>query len=151
MTLISEEVRGAIDGSPACGDLDQAFALLTAGPGGPIDVCLLSRTELRATPTTIRLVVAGSKARRNLLASGPATLMVITGNAAHYLALDRQRTVEADGAFAAEFGVVRQLRDDLGVELHPILFRVEERLRIEERWERTSALLDQLEQAGRLS
>jgi hypothetical protein len=151
MTAISEEVRAAVEGTPACGDLDQAFALLTAGPGGPIDVCLLSRTEVRAAATTIRLVVAGSKARRNLLASGQATLMVITGNAAHYLSLDRQVTIEDDGAVATEFGVVRQLRDDLGVELHPILFRVEERLRTEERWERTSALLDRLEQAGQPS
>ncbi len=148
MNLVPDEVRQVIDGVAAVGDLDQAFVLLTAGPTGVIDVCLLSRTELRATTSSILLVVVSSKARRNLDSSGQATLIVVCGNAANYLYLERLRAIAADGILALEFGVVRALHDDLGVELQPMMFRVEERLRIAERWSRTEALLGRLERAG---
>lgn len=148
MNRIPDEVLACIDGVAEVGALDQAFVLVTSASGGPVDVCLLSRTELRATPTSIRLVVASTKARRNLDASGRATLIVVAGNAAHYLGLELGHTIEEDGALAAELEVVRALRDDVGVELHPIRFRVDSRLRVEERWERTTRLLDRLEHAG---
>ncbi len=146
---VPEEVRDAIAGVATVGFLDQAFVFLTADDGGPIDVCLLSRTELRATATEVEVVVASSKARRNLAASRRATLVAVTGHAAHYLGLEVRDLLEDEDMLAARLGVTRVLRDDLGVELHPMRFRVEERLRVEERWEATSALLDQLDHAGR--
>ncbi|HWG64908.1 MAG TPA: hypothetical protein VG253_24750 [Streptosporangiaceae bacterium] len=144
MTQLPEDVLAAIAGLPAAGELDQVFVLLTADPDGPIDVCLLSRTELQATPTTVLLVTRSTKARRNLAASGRATLIAMTGGAAHYIALEIRRTIEDEGALAAELAPVRVLRDDLGVELQPARFRAEERLRVEERWDRTTALLSRL-------
>ena len=126
------------------GELDQAFLLLTCDATGLVDVCLLSRTEVAPAPDGVRAVVASTKARRNLAASGRATLVVVSGDAAHYLGLEVRRTVEGDGAVGVELGVVRYLRDDVGVELHPLRFRAEERLRVAERWERTAALLARL-------
>lgn len=144
MTGVPGGVQAAIAGLPVAGELDQVFVLLTAAPDGPIDVCLLSRSELHATPTRVLLVTRSSKARRNLAASPRATLIAMTGAAAYYLALETRRTIEEDGAVAAEFEPVRVLRDDLGVELQPARFRVDERLRIEERWEKSASLLGRL-------
>lgn len=144
MTGVPDDVQATIVGLSAAGELDQVFILLTAAPDGPIDVCLLSRTELHATPTKVLLVTRSSKARRNLAALGRATLIAVTGGAAYYLALEIRHTIEEDGTVAAEFAPVRVLRDDLGVELQPARFRVEERLRVQERWEKSASLLSRL-------
>lgn len=144
MTALPEEVREVVDGLPAVGQLDQAFSLLTVDPDGVVDVCLLSRTEVATAGTRLRFVVGSSKARRNLRASGRATLVAVSGDAAHYLALQLVRSLEEDGAMAAELDVVRSLRDDLGVELLPMRFRVDEKLRMIERWDRTGELLERL-------
>lgn len=141
---VPAEVRRAVEGVPEIGGLDPAFALLTVDPEGRVDVCLLSRTEVETTPSSLCIVVASTKARRNLHATGRATFVAVAGDAAHYLALRAIRLVEEEGAMAAELEVERELRDDLGVELHPIRFRVEERLRTDERWDRTSKLLARL-------
>lgn len=133
-----------MEGRPEVGELDQAFALLTVDAEGRVDVCLLSRTEVEATPSSLRVVVASTKARRNLRATGRATFLSVTDGAAHYLALRTRHVIEEEGAMAADLQVERDLRDDLGVELHPILFRVEERLAVEERWDRTRRLLARL-------
>lgn len=145
---VPDEVRRAVEGTPVVGDLDAAFALLTVDPDGRVDVCLLSRNEVEAGPKALRLVVASTKARRNLRATGRATFLAVAGDAAHYLALRVRRVVEEDGAMAAELEVERELRDDLDVELHPIRFRVEERLAVEERWDRTRRLLARLASGG---
>ena len=137
-----------VEGTPVAGTLDQAFALLTVDADGLVDVCLLSRTELASTGSRVRLVVASTKARRNLKASGQATLVAVVDNAARYLALKVERTVEGDGAMAVEASPVRLLTDDLGIELRPILFRVDERLRVDERWDRTERLLSELASTG---
>jgi hypothetical protein len=142
--VVPDDVQAAIAGLPAVGELDQVFILLTAAPDGPIDVCLLSRTELHATRTRVLLVTRSSKARRNLAASGRATLIAMTGGAAYYLALEMRHTIEEGGELAAEFAPARILRDDLGVELQPARFRVEERLRAVERWEESASLLGRL-------
>lgn len=143
-TQVPDDVRRALEGTPAVGTLDPAFALLTVDGDGRVDVCLLSRTEVDAGPTSVRVVVTSTKARRNLLATGKATLLVVAGDAGHYLALRVRRVLDDDGAFAADLEVERALRDDLGVELHPMRFRVAARLAVEERWERTSRLLARL-------
>lgn len=141
-------VRAALEGRPVVGELDQAFLLLTVDGTGAVDACLLSRTEVEARDRAIRVVVAGTRVRRNLRASGKATLVAVAGNAAHVLALELRRTIEDDGALAAELGVVRATRDDVGVTLEPLRFRVDERLRDDERWDRTAALLGRLDREG---
>lgn len=145
MTALPDEVVSALSGRPEIGELDQAFLLLTAAPDGPIDVCLLSRTEVRATPESVLVAVASGKARRNLAAAGRATLVVVAGDAAWYLALELRRSEPSgSGLLGAELAVVRVLRDSVGVELEPLRFRVEERLRVDERWDRSADLLGRL-------
>lgn len=145
MTALPTAVVDALAGLPVVGELDQAFVLLTAGREGPIDVCLLSRTEVRTQEDRVLVVTRSGKARRNLEETGRATLVAVVGDEAHYLALALRRRLEEDGALAAELQVERSLCDSLGVELQPLRFRVEARLEVEERWERTTALLDRME------
>lgn len=145
MLEVPEPVRAAVTGLPAVGELDQAFLLLTAHTSGPVDVCLLSRTELRATSRSVLLVTTSSKARHNLADNGRATLVTVAIDAAHYLALQLRRCVADDDALACEFTVTRALKDAMGVELRGMGFRVEEKLRLQERWQRTANLLDRLE------
>jgi len=144
VNAIPDEVRGVIDGLPRIGEFDQAFLLLTVDPVGQVDVCLLSRTEVDTSISGLRLVVSSTKARRNLHALGRATLVVVTGNAVHYLALELRGFVEDDGAMGADLELVRDLRDDIGVELEPMRFRLDKRLQDDENWGRTNDLLAQL-------
>ncbi|MGH3302935.1 MAG: hypothetical protein ACRDOK_14860 [Streptosporangiaceae bacterium] len=148
MIEVPEPVLAAVAGLPVVGELDQAFLLLTAHTSGPVDVCLLSRTELRATSHRVLLVTTSSKARRNLADNGRATLVAVTADSAHYLALQLRRSVSDDNALACEFTVARTLRDAMGVELRCLQFRVAETLRLQERWQRTADLLDRLESAA---
>ena len=53
--------------------------------------------------------------------------------------------LDADGAAALALGIRDHRGDGLGIELTPIRYRVAERLRIEERWDRTERLLRLLE------
>lgn len=145
---VPEEVRDLISGRPAVGEMEQAFMLLTASTRGPIDVCLLSRAELETTASTVHLVVRSRKARANLRDTGRATLVAVRGDTAHYLALELLRTLDEEGAVAAELEVVRHLTDSLGVELRPLLFKVEPRLATEERWDLTTGLLERLRAQG---
>ncbi len=148
MIPVPPEIVAVLEGRPDIGTLDQAFILLTVDDEGVADVCLLSRSEMEADPGEVRLVVAGRKARANLGRSGQATLVAVAGGVPNYLALRTRATVEADGALAVALSVTRVLRDDLGIELHPIMFRVEERLAVTERWERSTALLGELRRLG---
>jgi hypothetical protein len=145
MLEVPEPVLAAVTGLPVVGELDQAFLLLTAHTSGPIDVCLLSRTELRATSHSVLLVTTSSKARHNLADNGRATLVAVMADAAHYLALQLRRSVADDDALACEFAVTRALKDAVGVELRCLQFRVEEKLRMQERWQQTADMLDHLE------
>lgn len=145
MLEVPEPVRAAVTGLPVVGELDQAFLLLTAHMSGPVDVCLLSRTELRATSHSVLLVTTSSKARHNLADNGRATLVAVAADAAHYLAMQLRRSVSDDDALACEFTIARALKDAIGVELRCPQFRVEEKLRVQERWQRTADMLDRLE------
>lgn len=124
--------------------MDAACALLTVDAGERVDVCLLSRTEVEATPSWFRIVAASTKARRNPDATGRATSLALAANAGHYLAVRARRIVEEEGAMAVEREVERAHRDDLSVEMQLIRFRVEERLAVEERWNSTRRLLASL-------
>ena len=144
MTTFPPEVAAALTGRPTAGQLDQAFPLLTADPTGLVDVCLLSRTEIEPVAGGVRVVVVSTKARRNLAATRRATLLAVCDDAAHYLGLELGRSIEAEGVLTAELAIVRALRDDVGVELHPLRFRVDTSLEVAERWDRTAALLTRL-------
>lgn len=141
---VPAEVQAVLEGQPAVGELDQAFPFLTVDAAGTVDVCLLSRTELAVADGALRAVLAGTRVRRNLVATGRATLLAVADNAAHTLALQLRRSLEGEGAMAAELAVVRATRDDAGVELFPFRFRVADHLKVAERWDRTAALLGRL-------
>lgn len=141
---VPRELRALVSGQPVVGEMEQAFLLLTSSADGPIDVCLLSRAELEATESAIRLVTRSRKARKNLDDTRRATLVAVHGDTAHYLALEVQRSIEDGTAAAIELVVVRHLADSLGVDLEPLLFKVEGHLAVEERWDQTAALLGRL-------
>jgi len=148
VTGLDAGLVASMQGTPTVGTLDPAFALLTVDEEGSVDVCLLSRTELRASERSLGIVVASSKARRNLRSRGRATLLAVVDNVAHYLTLLVEQMIEEEGAMAVRMTPLRHLRDDLGIELHPILFRVDERLEVMERWERTGWLFQRLDEEG---
>ncbi|MHB8244288.1 MAG: hypothetical protein ACYDGN_02885 [Acidimicrobiales bacterium] len=148
MIPVPPEVVATLAGHPAVGALDQAFVLVTVDDEGVPDICLLSRSEMDADSRQVRAVVAGRKARANLARSGRATLIVVAGGVPTYLALRCGAMVEREGAVGVALSVTRVLRDDIGIELHPIMFRVEERLAATERWDRSTALLGELRRLG---
>lgn len=148
MIPVPPDVVAVLARRPEVGTLEQAFVLLTTDDEGVVDVCLLSRRELEADPGAVRLVVAGRKARANLGRSGRATLLVVAAGVPHYLALRSGAVVEGDGAIGMALSVTRVLRDDLGIEVHPIRFRVGDQLAVTERWDRSMALLAQLRRLG---
>ncbi|MGH9057154.1 MAG: hypothetical protein ACRDYY_15025 [Acidimicrobiales bacterium] len=147
MTCLDPELRGYLEGHPVVGSLDQAFLLLTVAPSGAVDVCVLSRVEMRPTDTGVAVVVASRRARANLADRQVATLVAVVGDAVHSLTCEVAEMVEGEGAAAIGLRVLAHRRDGLGIELHPILFRVERRLQVEERWDRTARLLDRLQPA----
>lgn len=147
MSGLDHTLRACLDGSPPVGQLDQAFLLLTVDPAGAVDVCLLSRAELRAARDGLAAVVASRRALANLDRHPVATVVVVCDDTVHSLVCRVTDRVEGDGASAVALAVERHGTDGLGIELQPLRFRVEDRLRIDERWEHTDALLAEL--AGR--
>jgi hypothetical protein len=137
-------------GTPPNGDLDQAFLLLTVAESGAVDTCLLSRTELRPASYGLAAVIASRRARANLAARPTATIVAVAGDELHTLTCDVAARLDADGAAAFALRIRDHRRDGLGIELTPMRFRVAERLRVEERWDRTNRLLGQLENTGPL-
>lgn len=148
MIAVPPEVVATLAGRPAVGALEQAYVLVTVDDEGVPDICLLSRSEMEADTEQVRAVVAGRKPRANLARSGRATLIVVAAGVPTYLALRSGAMVERQGAVGVALFVTRVLRDDIGIELHPIMFRVEERLAATERWDRSTALLGELRRLG---
>lgn len=144
MPELPADVVATLAGSPPLGELDQGFLLLTADAEGIPDVCMLSRAEVEADASEVRVVVASRKATANLARGGRATLVVVARGVPHYVALSLLRAAGADGATGFALSVTRVLRDDLGVELYPMLYRVEEWLMGAERWDRSRALMSAL-------
>lgn len=132
-------------GTPSVGDLDQAFLFLTVSASGAVDTCLLSRMELRPAGYGIAAVVASRRARANLADRPVATLVAVSGDELHTLTCGVDARLDADGAAAFALGIRDHRRDGLGIELTPMRFRVAERLRVAERWDRTNRLLDLLQ------
>ncbi len=132
------------------GDLPEADAwypvhqLLTAAPGGPPAVCLLSRAELRATLVTVSAAARSSRAAANLSASPAATLVCWAGRL-HYVSLELRATAgPCDGVRGYLFDVRDVRVDDIGIELRPLQYRMEAWLAKAERWDATTAILDEL-------
>lgn len=132
-------------GTPAVGDLDQAFLLLTVAESGAVDTCLLSRMELQPAGYGLAAVVASRRARANLAARPVATLVAVSGDELHTLTCDVIATLDADGAAALALRIRDQRSDGLGIELTPMRYRVAEQLRVAERWDRTERLLRELD------
>lgn len=145
MPAIPPDVVTALTGSPVPGALEPAFVLLTVSPERSVDVCLLSRSELTPVEGGILAVVASRRAGRNLADTPTATLVVVAENRAYYLTLHVRRRLEEEGAMALELMSSDTVVDDIGVELQPMRFRVDERLPRIEQWDRTSRLLRRLE------
>ena len=154
---VPADVATELHGTTRPGELEGIDALLTVDADGVPDVCLLSRTELDCTADRIRMVVASSKARRNLARSDRATLWVWTPTPV-YLALIVVRSEDGDEVTGYEFSITRVLRDELGarpsgrpgmtnesgITLVPPRFRVADWLAEAERWDRSAAMLARL-------
>jgi hypothetical protein len=136
-------------GTPAVGELDQAFLLLTVASSGAVDTCLLSRMEVRPGIDGLGLaaVVVSRRARANLTARPVATLVAVRNDEMHTLTCSVAARVEAEGASAFALRVTEHRRDGLGIELIPMQYRVDEKLRVAERWDRTEKLLGMLDAA----
>jgi hypothetical protein len=144
--VTTDSVAGCFGGTPPAGDLDQAFLFLTVNPAGAVDTCLLSRMELRPAGYGFAAVVASRRARANLASRPVATVIAVCDDEMHTYTCQVDARVDADGAAALALGIRDHRRDGLGIELTPIRYRVEERLRVDERWDRTDRLLQLLDQ-----
>lgn len=142
---MTPDVHSWLGGTASVGELDQAFLFLTVSPAGAVDVCLLSRTELQPASWGFAGVVASRRARANLTDRPVATIVAVYGDELHTFTCEVRARLDADGAAALALGIRDHRGDGLGIELTPIRYRVAERLRIEERWERTERLLRLLE------
>jgi hypothetical protein len=139
------DLPGCFGGTPAIGDLDQAFLFLTVSPVGTVDTCLLSRMELRPAGYGLAAVVASRRARANLAERPAATIVAVSDDEMHTMTCEVLARIDAEGAAALALVTKDHRRDGLGIELLPMRFRVAGRLRADERWERTSQLLGLLE------
>jgi hypothetical protein len=130
---------------PEAGEWYPVHQLLTAGAddGAPA-VCLLSRAEVRATPETVSVAARSSRAAANLALAGAATLVAWAGKP-HYVTLRLRDTVAPrEGVRGYLFDVAGVRIDDIGIEMRPLEYRMEAWLAAAERWETTSAILDEL-------
>ncbi len=132
-------------GKPAVGALDQAFLFLTVAESGAVDTCLLSRMELRPASYGLAAVVASRRARANLAARPAATIVAVSGDEMHTLTCEVTARIDAEEAAALALRILDHRRDGLGIELTPMRYRVAERLRVAERWDRTDRLLGLLD------
>ena len=141
------DLAALFGGTPTVGELDQAFLLLTVASSGAVDTCLLSRMEVRPTIDGLGLaaVVASRRARANLAARPVATLVAVRNDEMHTLTCSVAARVDAEGASAFALRVTEHRRDGLGIELMPMQYRVDEKLRVAERWDRTEKLLGMLD------
>lgn len=147
MTVVASDIVDCLAGSPPVGELDQAFLFLTAGPAGVVDTCLLSRMELRVTSYGFAAVVGSRRARANLSERPVATIVAVCGDEAHTFTCGVEARLDEEGVSAFALGLREHRRDGLGIELLPMRYRVEAKLRVQERWDRTAELLQQLESA----
>ena len=143
---LPEELLAALCGAlPEAGAWYPVHQLLTAGlAGGAPAVCLLSLAEVRATQATVSVAARSSRAAANLPVTGTATLVAWAGKP-HYVTLALRDTAAPRGGVHGYLFDVREVRvDDIGIEMRPLEYRMEAWLAAAERWETTSAILDEL-------
>lgn len=145
VTAVEADVAACFGGSPRIGELDQAFLFLTTGQGGAVDVCLLSRVELRVTDDGFAAVVTSRRARANLAERPVATIVVVCGDELHTFTCDVTARLGTADVAAVALAIRGHRRDGLGIELTPVRYRVAAKLRFDERWDRTEQLLQQLQ------
>jgi hypothetical protein len=149
-TRLPADLLSSLGGAlPEAGEWYPVHQLLTAGSGagagsGAPAVCLLSRAEVRATPETVSVAARSSRAAANLARTGAATLVAWAGKP-HYVTLALRDTVgPREGVRGYLFDVAGVRIDDIGIEMRPLEYRMEAWLAAAERWETTSAILDEL-------
>ena len=147
---MTPDVAALFAGTPSLGELDQAFLLLTVADSGAVDTCLLSRMELRpgSRGDELAAVVSSRRARANLAARPVATLVAVADDELHTLTCEVTARLDAQGATALALRVTGHRTDGLGIELTPMRYRVAEKLRVVERWDRTEKLLGLLDSAA---
>lgn len=145
-TGLPGELLAALSGAlPQAGTWYPVSQLLTAGPAGAAPaVCLLSRAEIRVTQATVSVAARSSRAAANLAATRAATLVAWAGKP-HYVTLAlREAAAPREGVHGYLFDVLEVRVDDIGIEMRPLEYRMEAWLAAAERWEATSAVLDEL-------
>jgi hypothetical protein len=147
MADVPAEVIACFEGLPTVGEWDQAFVLLTVNEAGGVDTCLLSRTELRSFEgrgADLIAVVASRRARANLADRPSATILVVADDALHTLTCRVDRREDKADCAAMLLTVVEHRCDSADVGLEPLRFRVDARLRVDERWDRTERLVQSM-------
>lgn len=138
---MTPDVAALFAGTPAVGELDQAFLFLTVAETGAIATCLLSRMELRPASYGLAAVISSRRAWANLAVRPIATIVAVSGDEMHTLTCEVAARLDAEEAAALALRILDHRRDGLGIELTPMRYRVAERLRVAERWDRTDRLL----------
>ena len=139
MTVPSEIVT-ALAGWPEVGSWEPMFPLLTVDEAGFPHVCLLSRAELHADDCHVYAALASPTTVGNLSRRPAATLVVIGGDAAHYLKVRAIRTSQA-GLTGVVFDVITSVRDSLAIPLLPPQYLVTDALPVAEAWAESAELL----------
>jgi hypothetical protein len=140
---VPPEVVAVLAGSPEVGSWEPMFPLLTVDEPGFPHVCLLSRAELHSDVHHVYAVLASPTTVKNLSHRPVATLMVIVGDAAHYLKLG---VIHATGSVltAVAFEVISSVRDSLAIPLRPPRYLVTDSLPVAEAWAQSAELLASL-------
>ena len=143
---LPQAVADLVTGKPGLDEVEQAFPLLTTDPLGFPHVALLSRAEIEVNGDRSRVLaaLASTRTRKNLLRTGRATVVAISGTTAHYAKLALVAHLEAPGLLGCEFSVEDTIADSLGIDISPIMFRTSAELAQSENWVRAGELLDTL-------
>lgn len=144
LPVLPESVVAGFAQTPSPGEWYPIHELLTCAGAAPA-VCLLSAVEIRATQSTLCVASRSSRAASNLSVSRTATL-VTWSQGLHYIELSLTGRVDLDGVHGYRFDVTGIRSDDIGIEVQPLRYRMEEWLVAAERWETTIMVLDHLEQ-----
>ncbi|HWB68022.1 MAG TPA: pyridoxamine 5'-phosphate oxidase family protein [Mycobacteriales bacterium] len=142
---IPPEVAGLLQGIPTVGSTELVLQLLTVDADGSPHVCLLSRAQLVADDSAVRVVVYAGGTAANLDRDGRATLVVVTDGAAYYLHLAVDRREATDSLVGYTLAHRRYKRDAVpGSELRPMTYHVTPEMPGSEDWPTTRQLLARL-------
>lgn len=128
---------GGRQAAPEEGSYDQAFSLITVAPAGHPHVLMLShyQIELSSQGRELLVSVQGRQTRSNLKDRPQATLVCVTGDAAHYLKCTVLRDIEDAERGGYAMRVDEHESDSAGVKLSPLSFEFSPELAASERWD----------------